>query len=115
MTTATGCPPTPPTGTMPGHVVDIIETDSWMYDIVGADKLENVSSWHHQAVTDVTSDTGLTVVAKTTVNGLDIVEAVENQSKTFCLGVQFHPETMLKSWPCMTESPRRPSATPTCA
>lgn len=78
------------------HVVGIIETDSWMYDIVGADKLENVSSWHHQAVTDVTSDTGLTVVAKTTVNGLDIVEAVENQSKTFCLGVQFHPENDAK-------------------
>lgn len=51
---------------------------------------------HHQAVTDVTSDTGLTVVAKTTVNGLDIVEAVENQSKTFCLGVQFHPENDAK-------------------
>lgn len=78
------------------HVVDIIETDSWMYDIVGADKLENVSSWHHQAVTDVAADTGLTVVAKTTVDGLDIVEAVENQSKTFCLGVQFHPENDAK-------------------
>ena len=78
------------------HVVGIIDTDSCMYDIVGADKLENVSSWHHQAVTDVTSDTGLTVVAKTTVNGLDIVEAVENQSKTFCLGVQFHPENDAK-------------------
>ncbi len=78
------------------HVVDIIETDSWIYNIVGANKLENVSSWHHQAVTDVTADTGLTVVAKTTVDGLDIVEAVENQSKTFCLGVQFHPENDAK-------------------
>ena len=78
------------------HVVDIIENDSWMHDIVGANKLENVSSWHHQAVTDVTADTGLTVVAKTTVDGLDIVEAVENQSKTFCLGVQFHPENDAK-------------------
>ena len=39
------------------HVVGIIETDSWMYDIV---------------------------------------EAVENQSKTFCLGVQFHPENDAK-------------------
>ena len=58
MMTATGCPRTPRTGTDARHVVGIIETDSWMYDIVGADKLENVSSWHHQAVTDVTSDTG---------------------------------------------------------
>ena len=95
------------------HVVGIIETDSWMYDIVGADKLENVSSWHHQAVTDVTSDTGLTVVAKTTVNGLDIVEAVENQSKTFCLGVQWHPEytwrrleTDFKLWRAFVDAAR---------
>lgn len=36
------------------------------------------------------------MVAKTTVDGLDIVEAVENQSKTFCLGVQFHPENDAK-------------------
>lgn len=85
-----------PNRTYARHDVDITVTDSWLYDIVSSDKLENVSSWHHQAVTDVDSSTGLTVVAKTTVNGIDIVEGVENQSKTFCLGVQFHPENDVK-------------------
>ncbi len=60
-----------------------------------ADKLENVSSWHHQAVTDVAAD-GTDRGGQATVDGLDIVEAVENQSKTFCLGVQFHPENDAK-------------------
>ena len=40
--------------------------------------------------------TTLTLVAKTTVDGIDIIEAVERQDKTFCLGVQFHPENDLK-------------------
>ena len=56
-----------------------------------ADVLQNVSSWHHQAVKSV-EGTGLTVTAKTTLNGVDIIEAVENKDKTFCVGVQFHPE-----------------------
>jgi len=77
------------------HVVGIIETDSWMYDIVGADKLENVSSWHHQAVGGV-EGTNLTVVSTATIDGVEIIEAVERQDKTFCLGVQFHPENDCK-------------------
>ena len=59
--------------------------------MVNADVLQNVSSWHHQAVKSV-EGTGLTVTAKTTLNGVDIIEAVENKDKTFCVGVQFHPE-----------------------
>lgn len=74
------------------HDVDIFETGSkWLYNIVGSTELKNVSSWHHQAVEGV-EGTNLTVVAKTTYNGIDIIEAVERQDKTFCLGVQFHPE-----------------------
>ena len=77
------------------HDVDIIDQNSWLYDIVNADTLENVSSWHHQAVGSV-EGTDLTVVAKTTYNGVDIIEGVEIQDNTFCLGVQFHPENDCK-------------------
>ena len=73
------------------HDVDIIDRDSWLYNIVGDTQLANVSSWHHQAVKSV-EGTELTVVAKTTYNGVDIIEGVENKNNTFCLGVQFHPE-----------------------
>lgn len=73
------------------HDVDIIDKDSMLYDIVGADSLANVSSWHHQAVKSV-EGTALTVTAKTTVDGVDTIEGVENKSNTFCVGVQFHPE-----------------------
>lgn len=73
------------------HDVDIIDKDSKLYDVVNADVLENVSSWHHQAVKSV-EGTDLTVTAKTTLNGVDIIEAVENKNNTFCVGVQFHPE-----------------------
>ena len=77
------------------HSVDIIDKESWLYDIVNADTLDNVSSWHHQAVRSV-EGTDLTVVAQTVDNGVTIIEAVENQNNTFCLGVQFHPENDCK-------------------
>lgn len=89
-------PPGTPDRTYERHDVDIFEEGSkWLYDIVGSTELKNVSSWHHQAVKGV-EGTNLTVVAKTTVDGIDIIEAVERQDKTFCLGVQFHPENDLK-------------------
>lgn len=73
------------------HDVELVGTDSLLYDIVGASTLANVSSWHHQAVRSV-EGTDLTVVAQTVDNGVTIIEGVENQNNTFCLGVQFHPE-----------------------
>ena len=73
------------------HDVEIIVQDSLLYDIVGSNTLANVSSWHHQAVRSV-EGTDLTVVAQTVDNGVTIIEGVENQNNTFCLGVQFHPE-----------------------
>lgn len=77
------------------HSVEIIDKESWLYDIVNADTLDNVSSWHHQAVRSV-EGTDLTVVAQTVDNGVTIIEGVENQNNTFCLGVQFHPENDCK-------------------
>ena len=84
-----------PDRTYARHDVEILDNSKWLAGIVGSDTLANVSSWHHQAVKDVTG-TNLTVVAKTTDNGVDIIEAVERQDKTFCLGVQFHPENDCK-------------------
>ena len=40
--------------------------------------------------------TNLTVVSTATIDGVEIIEAVERQDKTFCLGVQFHPENDCK-------------------
>lgn len=73
------------------HAVDILDNSKWLGDIVGADTLENVSSWHHQNV-DSVEGTNLTVVVTATLNDVTLVEAIERQDKTFCLGVQFHPE-----------------------
>ena len=77
------------------HDVELIGTDSLLYSIVGSSTLANVSSWHHQAVRSV-EGTDLTVVAQTVDNGVTIIEGVENQNNTFCLGVQFHPENDCK-------------------
>ena len=76
--------------------MEIIDKESWLYDIVNADTLDNVSSWHHQAVRSV-EGTDLTVVAQTVDNGVTIIEGVENQNNTFCLGVQFHPGERLQA------------------
>ncbi len=87
-------PPDAPNRTYARHSVDVLTTESrWLYDVVGGDKLDNVSSWHHQGLEpDSLKGTDLTMVAKSTVDGLDVVEGVEKQGQTFCLGVQFHPE-----------------------
>ena len=77
------------------HDVELIGTESLLYSIVGSSTLANVSSWHHQAVRSV-EGTDLTVVAQTVDNGVTIIEGVENQNNTFCLGVQFHPENDCK-------------------
>ena len=50
-----------------------------------------VNSAHHQAVNEVGE--GFVVTARTADN---IIEAMENPSKRFVLGVQYHPERMLK-------------------
>lgn len=73
------------------HDVELTTKDSHLYHIVGATKLANVSSWHHQAVQDL-EGTGLVPTAITVADGVTIIEAVENPEKTFCVGVQFHPE-----------------------
>ena len=55
------------------------------------DTLENVPSWHHQALTGL-EDTGLVLAGYTDVNGLETVEIIERADKDFVFGFQFHPE-----------------------
>ena len=69
----------------------LTEKSKWLYDIVGGDTLKDVSSWHHQAVKSL-EGTDLTLVSTSEYDGVEIIEGVEKQSMTFCLGVQYHPE-----------------------
>lgn len=73
------------------HDIDITVEDSLMHNIVGKDVLRNVSSWHHQGIVS-TEGTNFTVTAAADIGGVNLVEAVELQKNTFCLGLQFHPE-----------------------
>ncbi len=72
------------------HPVTVSE-NSLLYKVVGKTQIEDVPSWHHQAVLSV-EGTPLSVVATYDTGGVEIIEAVENQQLTFCLGLQFHPE-----------------------
>ena len=76
----------------PGDVIhDIkIETGSLLSQITG-DYIVRVSSRHHQAVKAIGK--GFVVTAQSEDG---IIEAIENPSKRFALGVQYHPEWMLK-------------------
>ena len=73
------------------HDVLVTERESLLYRISRADVIRNAPSWHHQAVKNV-AETRLTVTGITKTNGVDMIEAVERQDKTFVLGIQFHPE-----------------------
>lgn len=72
-----------------------IQQDSLLNEITG-NRVVEVNSRHHQAV-KVIGD-GFTVTAQSEDG---IIEAIEDRSKRFALGVQYHPERMFKeqgSW-----------------
>lgn len=73
----------------PRHVIEI-EAGSLLSQLVG-DLAPKVISAHHQAVNKLGDGFVVAANAKD-----DIVEAIENPSKRFMLGVQYHPERMLK-------------------
>ena len=68
-----------------------IESDSLLNQITG-ERVAKVNSAHHQAVKD--SGEGFVVTARTAEG---IIEAMENPSKRFVLGVQYHPERMTQT------------------
>jgi len=72
------------------HEIEI--KDSRLIEIVGKG-IDEVNSAHHQAVNDIGD--GFVVTAHCREDG--IIEAMENPSKRFVLGVQYHPERMTKN------------------
>ena len=81
-------------GAYPGlafHNVIITDRDCLLFRAVGKQIIENVPSWHHQAVRSV-EGTRLKVTGITETAGIDLIEAVERPDKSFVLGLQFHPE-----------------------
>ncbi|NLN18574.1 MAG: gamma-glutamyl-gamma-aminobutyrate hydrolase family protein [Firmicutes bacterium] len=74
------------------HHVEI-DPDSLLAGILGETKLR-VNSFHHQAVRSC--GPGMRVVAQASDG---VVEAIEGVEATFALGVQWHPEGMLRHHP----------------
>ena len=72
------------------HTIEI-EPDSRLNQIIGK-HTDEVNSAHHQAVREMGE--GFKVTARTQEG---IIEAMENRSKRFVLGVQYHPERMIET------------------
>ncbi len=72
------------------HPIEI-EPESILGNIIGESVVE-VNSAHHQAVDNIGE--GFIVTARSSD---DIVEAIENPSKPFMIGVQYHPERMFST------------------
>ena len=72
----------------PGHEVNIIK-NSFLYSIISKTKIM-VNSAHHQAVKK--PGKGLKVNARSP-DGL--IEGIEDPTKNFCIGVQWHPEFLI--------------------
>ncbi len=78
------------------HVVEVT-AGSRLAALVGAGEL-GVNSAHHQAAQAVGA--GLIVTARAPDG---IIEALENPDHPFCVGVQWHPEAMVESYPVMRQ------------
>lgn len=85
------------------HGVKVIDKNSVFYQIVKSDNFDNVPSWHHQAVHDV-SGTNLREVAIDSSGSFKVIEAIELVGKSFILGTQFHPEVVVNRVYKMEES-----------
>lgn len=72
---------------LPGHEVEILP-GTLLHRLVGRKNMR-VNTSHHQAVKDS---------GRSTVNALapdGVIEGIEDASKKFCLGVQWHPEYLV--------------------
>ena len=78
------------------HTVDL-QPNSRLADLLGETTVP-VNSAHHQAVADVGRDLTVTALAPD-----GVIEGLELPGHRFCLGVQWHPEAMVKvsesMWP----------------
>jgi putative glutamine amidotransferase len=82
----------PPPKDRPSHPV-LVRDGTWLASLVGAGALP-VNSTHHQGLR--TAGDGV-VVAATSPDGL--IEAIELDGAAFALGVQWHPEAVLRHEP----------------
>lgn len=90
----TATPVTHRGGTPPTHALDITQ-GSLLAEMLSTREID-VNSIHHQGIKRLAD--GFTATAHT-ADGL--IEAIEHQGKPFILGVQFHPEIMIKDEPRM--------------
>ena len=68
----------------------VIDPNSkWLYDIIGSETMEFITSTHHQAIDPEGLGEGITIAAMASDG---IVEAIEYKRNLFALGVQWHPE-----------------------
>jgi putative glutamine amidotransferase len=72
----------------PGHAVTITP-GTVLHRIVGAETMQ-VNSAHHQAVRDAGPNAVVNAVAPD-----GVIEGVEDSTRRFCLGVQWHPEFLI--------------------
>jgi putative glutamine amidotransferase len=77
--------------TEPGHSVEVA-AGTLLRQLVGRARIE-VNSAHHQAVDRVAPSL---VVSGRADDG--VIEAIEDPSRRFCLGVQWHPEYRIGPW-----------------
>ncbi len=70
------------------HTVEI-KSESWLAEIMGAQKERPVNSLHHQGIKDLGKDLVISAVAP---DGL--AEGIEIPDHRFAVGVQWHPEEM---------------------
>ncbi|CAN2255425.1 gamma-glutamyl-gamma-aminobutyrate hydrolase family protein [Bacillus vallismortis] len=78
---------------VPTHTIDI-EPGTHLHSVFGDTAL--VNSFHHQAIKDVAPGFLISARARDKV-----IEAIEMESSTFVLGVQWHPEMLTKGYPLM--------------
>ena len=79
------------------HPVSVISKDSHLYRITGKETIDNVPSWHHQAVKSI-DGTRLVKTAQAKIGDITLIEGVERPDKKFCVGVQFHPEVAVRKY-----------------
>ena len=73
------------------HGIEIVEENSMLFKILREKRL-SVNSFHHQSVKDPAADCRICAIAPD-----GVIEAIEAKDPDlFCLGVQWHPEEMIK-------------------
>jgi putative glutamine amidotransferase len=79
------------------HSVSVTSEESHLSKITGKETIDKVPSWHHQAVGNI-DNTRLVKTAQAETDNRLIIEGVERPDKTFCVGVQFHPEVAVRKY-----------------